>query len=975
MSADPDPSPIGKLIGGKYRIIRLLARGGMGVVYEAQHTVVRRRFAIKFLRRDLAERRDILNRFQREAEAAGALENDHVTAAIDFSISDDGTPYIVMEYLVGESLAALLEREGRLPVGRAADLVCQACRGVGAAHAAGIVHRDLKPHNLFVCRRDDGTDFVKVLDFGVAKLQAVDEMSAATRTGVVLGTAAYMSPEQARGDKLVDKRADVYALGAILYELVSLRRPHPGDSQNAILHHIATQPPVLLGSVEADLPADFVELVGRAISSDPAARPASVEELGDALAGFARRKVWPAPPSDSGGVRVGELSSTMQAEGGGSSRGTPAAPTADDRAPRPAGPSAGGHLSRPVTPSAGGLALHRPTPSAGARASQPAAPSAGGLSASTSPPAGRRSRVGIGAGATLALVTFAVAAGLLRRGGAPPPPVPVPRRVTTGHVLTAETRFLNAEPAPGAVQQIEGLLKARALRDAALVNAMVATPSSIWLLGGAPQDAENAARDAATRGARQGRVPVFVAYDLPFHDCTGYGAGGAADGAAYRAWIDGVASGIGNEKAVVVLEPNSLGLIPYGIRLDGRKDACTPSVADAEGKRSAPPGASPAERYSLIGYALDRLTTKAPNAAVYLDGTHSSWLPVGDIAFRLKQAGIERAAGFFLNAGNYQPTPRLIQYGTWIAKCLHHARGSAGNDANAYRECASPPDWADSNDDAVWSKAEAWYTENVDRAAQGTSPETLAHFVINTNRNGLGPLAAARYAGPPFNQPSAVVEVLRNGGWCMPPGRGVGLRPTADTKVPLVDAYLWTDLPGMSFASCDIAGGARAWDYSKYNPWGITGDAQNHFDPLWGMVLPPTGAWFPEEALQLARNANPPLEEVGAPETTVLEGESGGMRGPPPIGTAIAPSSLIDAEPKAHVDRAVVANRAAPADARPELSGRPGGKPVGRPSSHAARRSAGAASATEVSSSPPKPVDTEKTGGTPPAFDSDNPYR
>ena len=135
MKAAADATRIGEIVGGKYRIVRLLARGGMGVVYEAHHAVVRRRFAIKFLRRDLAERRDILNRFQREAEAAGALENDNVTAAVDFGISDDGAPFIVMEYLVGESLADLLEREGRLPVQRAADLVAQACRGVEAAHA------------------------------------------------------------------------------------------------------------------------------------------------------------------------------------------------------------------------------------------------------------------------------------------------------------------------------------------------------------------------------------------------------------------------------------------------------------------------------------------------------------------------------------------------------------------------------------------------------------------------------------------------------------------------------------------------------------------------------------------------------------------------------------------------------------------------------------------------------------------------
>jgi serine/threonine-protein kinase len=438
MSTGPDANPIGTLVGGKYRIVRLLAKGGMGVVYEAQHTVVRRRFAIKFLRRDLSVRRDILNRFQREAEAAGALENDHVTAAIDFSISDDGTPYIVMEYLVGESLAALLEREGRLSVGRAADLVMQACRGVGAAHAAGIVHRDLKPHNLFVCRRGDGTDFVKVLDFGVAKLQALDEASAATRTGVVLGTAAYMSPEQARGDKLVDSRADVFALGAILYELVSLKRPHPGDSQNAILHHIATMPAVSLASVQPDLPADFVEVVSRAVSSDPAGRPSTVEALGDELAVFARREVWPAPPSDSAGLRAGELSSTMLANGD-SARGTPAVPTVDDHAVHPAASSAGGQAAAFVTP-----------------------------------PRPRRRRVWIGAGVTVALVVLAAAVGGLRRDGAPSQPASALPRLEATAPPARQAQLLKAPPA-GAVR----------------------TPPSAAITSSPPSDIEPKARAAA----------------------------------------------------------------------------------------------------------------------------------------------------------------------------------------------------------------------------------------------------------------------------------------------------------------------------------------------------------------------------------------------------------------------------------------------------------------------------------------------
>jgi serine/threonine protein kinase len=296
VTVDANGTAVGALVGGKYRIVRLLARGGMGVVYEAQHTLVRRRFAIKFLRRDLALRREIIARFQREAEAAGALENENVAAAVDFGISAEGMPYIVMEYLVGESVGALLAREGSLPARRACDLVMQACRGIEAAHAAGIVHRDLKPHNLFVCRRDDGTDLVKVLDFGVAKLRVVESSAAATETGSLLGTAAYMSPELARGDKMVDERADVYALGAILYELLSQQKPHPGDSQNAILHHIATQPAVPLDAVRAGVPSALVAIVAGALASEPSARPQTAAALGTALAPFAAREVWPAPP-------------------------------------------------------------------------------------------------------------------------------------------------------------------------------------------------------------------------------------------------------------------------------------------------------------------------------------------------------------------------------------------------------------------------------------------------------------------------------------------------------------------------------------------------------------------------------------------------------------------------------------------------------------------------------------------------------
>jgi serine/threonine-protein kinase len=295
MTARIEVNRVGEIVGGKYRVVRLLAEGGMGVVYEAHHAVVRRRFAVKFLRAELAQRHNVLKRFRREAEAAGALESENIAAAVDFGVATDGTPFIVMEFLVGESLAALIERAGKLPVGRAADLVAQACRGIQAAHASRIVHRDLKPENLFVCRRDDGTDLLKVLDFGVAKLQPIDEPSA-TRTGAMLGTVAYMAPEQARGDKGVDMRADLYALGAILYELLSLAHPHPGDSPNAILHHIATRAAVPLDDVQPGLPPALVKAVDGALAADPAARPASAEVFARVLGSFATREVWPAPP-------------------------------------------------------------------------------------------------------------------------------------------------------------------------------------------------------------------------------------------------------------------------------------------------------------------------------------------------------------------------------------------------------------------------------------------------------------------------------------------------------------------------------------------------------------------------------------------------------------------------------------------------------------------------------------------------------
>jgi serine/threonine-protein kinase len=284
---------VGKILGGKYRLVRLLGAGGMGEVYEAQHELIGRRFALKFLHPQLASNTEVVARFQREAQAAGSLENENIAAVVDAGTADDGAPYLVMEYLDGEDLAHLLVRGGPLPVLRAVYIMIQACRGLAAAHSRGIVHRDLKPENLYICRRNDGSDLIKVLDFGIAKLHTGRASTSLTQTGTTMGTPYYMSLEQARGAKDVDHRTDIYALGVILYEMLSGAKPHPGESYNAILYHVLTQEPALLDSIRTGLPPSLSVIVQKAMAREPNDRYASVAELMEALIPFSGRNVTP----------------------------------------------------------------------------------------------------------------------------------------------------------------------------------------------------------------------------------------------------------------------------------------------------------------------------------------------------------------------------------------------------------------------------------------------------------------------------------------------------------------------------------------------------------------------------------------------------------------------------------------------------------------------------------------------------------
>jgi serine/threonine-protein kinase len=288
------PGPrTGRILADKYRLLGKLGEGGMGEVYAAEHTFVGRRFAVKFLRPELARDEQIMSRFRREAQAAGSLESENVVAVTDFGHADDGAPFMVMEYLVGEDMRSLLVRTGRLPVKRAVELALQTCRGLYAAHARSIVHRDLKPENLFVSKRGDGNDLLKILDFGIAKLRAVPASRASTQVGAVIGTLLYMPPEQLRGEKDTDHRADIYALGAILYEALSGSVPHPGDEAQGIMFHILYKEPARLCSLRPDVPAELAAVVHRALAADAGDRFASVVALSEALAPFSGRQVTP----------------------------------------------------------------------------------------------------------------------------------------------------------------------------------------------------------------------------------------------------------------------------------------------------------------------------------------------------------------------------------------------------------------------------------------------------------------------------------------------------------------------------------------------------------------------------------------------------------------------------------------------------------------------------------------------------------
>ena len=349
-----------------------------------------------------------------------------------------------------------------------------------------------------------------------------------------------------------------------------------------------------------------------------------------------------------------------------------------------------------------------------------------------------------------------------------------------------------------------------------------------------------------------GTVPTLVVYYVPGRDCSQYSSGGAPTDAAYRAWIDGFVAGLGRGKAVVIVEPDGLANLPQDC-----------------------PGAYPGQdinaltdsRYADIAYAGHSIETNDPNASVYLDAGNGAWQNVGEIATRLSKAGVNDVQGISLNVSNYQLTTNTNFYGTWVSECLAYGTvvnpGAFGNCPNQYWNGGPSTNWTGVAMDryGVWSDTAindpTHYTGGITEryASMLGSVSPTAHFVVDTGRNGRGQNDMTAYAAAPYNQPASVIAGLQGGNWCNAPGAGLGHRPTANTGAPLADAYLWVKTVGESDGQCNIAGGARAWDYTAYNPWGWTAAQQQQNDLIWGVGDPAAGAWFPAEALQLAQNA------------------------------------------------------------------------------------------------------------------------
>jgi endoglucanase len=424
---------------------------------------------------------------------------------------------------------------------------------------------------------------------------------------------------------------------------------------------------------------------------------------------------------------------------------------------------------------------------------------------------------------SVALVVASVGLALCQVIGASPALASVPAP------LPSNTRFFVPVPDAGAVRQTAKLLGQHDLKDAALILKEATTPQAVWFTDGTPAQVKKDVRKTSLEAAITRSVPTLVVYNVPGRDCSQYSSGGAGSDAAYRDWADGFASGLSRQqRVIVVVEPDGLANLPSDC----------PSAYPGQDVAALTAG-----RIADIKYAGTAIMKADPQALVYLDAGHSAWHSVGDITTRLEQAGVAGFQGFSLNVSNYQFTPNLQEYGSWVSDCIEYTTvvtpGDTGSCGDMYWSGGPANNWTGValSPNGQWSATATDPTLNTagidSRYASilGTAKPTT-HYVIDTSRNGKGPWATTTTSPDPQS-------------WCNPPGAGLGARPQAapqPTSYPELDAYLWVKTPGQSDGQCNrsIAGSTT--------------------DPEWGGIVDPAaGAWFPQQALQLAQNAVPAL--------------------------------------------------------------------------------------------------------------------
>jgi eukaryotic-like serine/threonine-protein kinase len=415
MTAPTDPL-VGTVVAGRYKVIKLLGEGGMGAVYLAEHSAIEKQLALKVLHPEYATKGDIVTRFQQEAISASRIKHPNVLEVFDFGQLDDGSFFLAMEFLEGNDLADEIQRHRVLDAARGLRYALQICRALAAAHQKGVVHRDLKPENVFLQRTSDGEDIVKIVDFGIAQLRSKEEAAAGekprrlTRTGMIFGTPEYMSPEQAAG-RHADLRADIYAVGIILYEMFTGAVPFTGETFLAVLaKHLNEAPPAMTAVYpELELSEAFQAVIYRALEKNPDARFQTMTELSQALQATPEgRGVY------VGGRDVLSTSRTEYREYHDVATGAFTAPEFRERDAASRAPTAPGvTLSQPL----GAAAVSVPDAS-GAHGTASTRASNGTADAGTVAPSSSRSAVVLGA------VALALAAGggffFLTRGKAEP---------------------------------------------------------------------------------------------------------------------------------------------------------------------------------------------------------------------------------------------------------------------------------------------------------------------------------------------------------------------------------------------------------------------------------------------------------------------------------------------------------------------------------------------------------------------------